>query len=64
MHKEKEHISAQDVTAETTPDDLKRDFLKRFGKYAATAPATLFLLMSPNLAKKAVAASCGTDCAP
>ncbi len=33
------------------PDELKRDFLRRFGGYAATAPAALFVLMSPRTSR-------------
>lgn len=36
---------------ELTPQDLRRDFLKRFGKYAASTPAVVFTLMSPSTSK-------------
>ncbi len=33
------------------PDALKREFMARFGRYAATAPAAMFVLMSPRTSK-------------
>lgn len=33
------------------PDEIRRDFLKRFGKYATTAPAVTFALMAPSSSK-------------
>ena len=29
-------------------DSTKREFMKKFGGYAATAPIGMFMLMSPN----------------
>jgi len=29
------------------PENIRRNFLKKFGKYAATVPAVTFTLMSP-----------------
>jgi len=46
---------------ELTAEELKREFIKKFGKYALSAPVGVFLLMSPNLAKKAIAFSGGND---
>ena len=46
---------------ELTAEELKREFIKKFGKYALSAPVGVFLLMSPNLAKKAIASSGGND---
>lgn len=43
---------------EMMPDELKRDFLRRFGKYAATTPAAVFVLMSTH-SSRAVGASDG-----
>lgn len=34
-----------------SPEALRRDFLKRFGVYAATAPLVTYALMSPRTAK-------------
>lgn len=31
-------------------DELRRDFLKRFGKYAVTTPAAMYLVLSPRTA--------------
>lgn len=42
---------------EEQPENIRRDFLKKFGKYAATVPVVTFTLMSPNSAKAIT--SCG-----
>ncbi len=43
--------TAEPDDAAQNPDVIKRQFLKRFGGYAATAPAALFVLMSPRTSK-------------
>lgn len=42
-------------------DEAKREFMKKFGKYAATAPVGMYLLMSPS-ASKAQASGSTTHC--
>lgn len=44
---------AQEEKKETLdePDLLKREFMKKFGSYAATVPFGMYLLMSPSQAK-------------
>ena len=32
----------------SSPEQLRRDFLKKFGKYAVAVPAVTFILMSPS----------------
>ena len=38
---------------EETPDEMKREFMKKFGKLAATAPVGMFMLMGPGASKAA-----------
>ncbi len=45
--------------ANTCPDQLRRDFLKRFGSYTAGATVGLYVLMSAKTSKAA-----GSDGAP
>ena len=40
-------------------DEAKREFMKKFGKYAATAPVGMYLLMSPTASK---AQASGSTC--
>ena len=42
-------------------DEAKREFMKKFGKYAATAPVGMYLLMSPT-ASKAQASGSSITC--
>ncbi|WP_456452204.1 hypothetical protein [Hydrogenimonas sp.] len=42
-------------------DAAKRDFMKKFGKYAATAPLGMYLLMGPGASK---AQASGSNCWP
>ena len=42
-------------------DEAKREFMKKFGKYAATAPVGMYLLMSPT-ASKAQASGSSIQC--
>lgn len=47
----------KDVVSEETqesPENIRRDFLKKFGKYAATTPVVTFTLMS-SFSSKAIA---------
>lgn len=34
---------------ETEVDTTKREFMKKFGKYAATAPVGMYMLMTPSM---------------
>lgn len=54
------NVEAQESNS-TEPEQLRRDFLKKFGKYAATTPAVAFTLMS-TYSSKAVASA--TEGAP
>lgn len=47
------------LPSEKGADELRRDFLRRFGGYAASAPAAVYLLMSPRTSK-----AVGSDGAP
>ena len=38
---------------EETPDEMKREFIKKFGKLAASAPVGMFMLMGPGASKAA-----------
>ena len=46
---------------ENEVDEAKREFMKKFGKYAATAPLGMYLLMGPG-ASKAQASGSTTHC--
>ncbi len=36
---------------EQTPDEMKREFMKKFGKLVAVAPVGMFMLMGPGASK-------------
>ena len=38
-------------------DEAKREFMKKFGKYAATAPLGMYLLMGPGASKAQASAT-------
>jgi len=42
-------------------DAAKRDFMKKFGKYAATAPLGMYLLMGPGASKAQASGTCSTQ---
>ena len=48
--------------AERSPELIRRDFIKRFGVYAAGTSAGLFVLMSPKTSK--ALGSNGSDTGP
>ena len=48
---------------EQSPDEMKREFMKKFGKLAAAAPVGMFMLMGPG-ASKAAASELGTPPPP
>lgn len=52
-----ENIS-HNIDPNQSPEELRRAFLKRFGKFAATAPVVTYTLIS---AKTSKAISSGTD---
>ncbi len=43
-------------------DQAKREFMKKFGKYAAVAPVGMYMLMGPGASKAQASATVG--CAP
>jgi hypothetical protein len=45
--------------SKSDPEMMRREFIKRFGKYAAGSAEGLFVLMSPSTSKKAMCASDG-----
>ena len=52
-------------THEHDVDVQKREFMKRFGKYAASAPLGMYLLMGPGASKAQASGStagCGCSC--
>lgn len=49
----------QPIDTAKSPEELRRDFLKRFGGYAASAPVVTFTVFS-SLSSKAIA-STGSD---
>lgn len=60
LHSVEEGSEVQaDVPAEKSADELRRDFLRRFGGYAASAPAAVYMLMSPRTSR-----AVGSDGAP
>jgi len=48
---EKKSVSKTRIVED--PENIRRDFLKKFGKYAASVPAVAFTLMSPKSSKAA-----------
>jgi len=46
-----------------TPEQLRRKFLKKFGKYAVTTPTVTFTLMS-SMSSKAIASGGRSDRGP
>lgn len=55
MKKEKNQVETKDEQ----PENIRRDFLKKFGKYAAGVPVVTFTLMS-SYSSKAIASG-GSD---
>jgi len=53
-------IERSEVDFEEVADEKKREFMKKYGKFAATAPAMGFLLMTLGTSK----AHAGSDGAP
>lgn len=49
-----------DLDNSQSPERIRRDFLKRFGKYATTAPIVTFTLMSSS-SSKAITSGGGDD---
>ncbi len=45
-------------------DEVKRDFMKKFGKYSVATPLAVFALMSPLTSKKAIASPGPIDDGP
>lgn len=58
MKETEKHTQVRETEART-PDEMKREFMKKFGKLAATAPLGMFLLMGPY--QSAAAASSTFD---
>lgn len=52
------------INENDTPDDIRRDFLKKFGKYAVSTPAVTFTLLSPKTSKAVGSTSLGGRSAP
>ncbi len=46
-------------TVESEIDEAKRDFMIKYGKFAATAPLGMYLLMGPGASKAQASGSCG-----
>ena len=46
-------------TLENEIDEAKRDFMIKYGKFAATAPLGMYLLMGPGASKAQASGSCG-----
>ena len=46
-------------TVENEIDEAKRDFMIKYGKFAATAPLGMYLLMGPGASKAQASGSCG-----
>ena len=60
---EKDFEETEDPTrneADTGPDMIRRDFVKRFGAYAAGTCAGLYVLMSPRTSKVQAASDGGS----
>ncbi|WP_353663174.1 hypothetical protein [Hydrogenimonas sp. SS33] len=56
MTTETEMVESQEV------DETKREFMKKFGKYAATAPVGMYLLMGPGASRaQASGSTCHAD---
>ncbi len=51
----RKHAPADSPEGRAEADQKKREFIKRFGGYAATAPVVMYSLMSPR--RSAAAAS-------
>ena len=49
MKKENEELSQEDL--DKVENDTRREFIKKFGKYAVSAPTGVFLLMSLGTSK-------------
>ncbi|BDY12404.1 hypothetical protein [Hydrogenimonas cancrithermarum] len=54
-----EKVETSATCEEVDVDEAKREFMKKFGKYAATAPLGMYLLLGAG-ASKAQASSTGT----
>ena len=50
--------------SELSPAALRRDFLKRFGRYAVSTPAVVFTLMSVTTSKAVASGTGGNEGAP
>ena len=56
----KPHEATLPINTHQSPEAMRRDFLKRFGGYAATAPIVTFTVFS-TLSSKAIASGGGDD---
>jgi len=50
-NKEIEEMQSDEVSFEKVVDEKKREFMKKYGKFAASAPVMGFLLMTPGTSK-------------
>ena len=56
---DQDNLNSRTTGAYQGPEIVRREFIKRFGKYAAGSAVGLFVLMSPITSKKARCASDG-----
>ncbi len=47
-----------EIGIEKEVDEAKREFMIKYGKYAATAPLGMYLLMGPGASKAQASGSC------
>ncbi len=52
-----ENSKTEGADAEKSPEMVRREFIKRFGKYAVGSAVGVYLLMSPTTAKRACAST-------
>lgn len=54
LREKSDHVPSKDILEDGSPEEIRRHFLKRFGKYAVSAPVVTFTLMSA-MSSKAIA---------
>ena len=52
---------SHELSADQSPEALRRGFLKRFGRYAAVTPVVTFTLMSSMSSKAIASGGAGED---
>jgi len=61
MKKQKEQKINTQIDMEALGDEQKRAFIKKYGKFAASAPAIMFLLMTAGTSKAHAGSATNSD---